>query len=242
MTIDELNILFEKEKSDAALAARSGADEPGGMSPVEKALERDYSLAKECFSSCSLEFFLFYSGRGLFDYILWSYEKKELLNVLNDHVASFHERSADAELKRMDADYDRAFIHKGDRDQTTIQKAGGKMTIDDLYRLYEEEKKELALPISYEGETLERFDVMEKALKSDYSLALECFSSCPLEFFLFFGNEVDGLFFDVLWKHRSEELLQTLSAHISSFHDREADSFLSKIDAGYAESLGKAKR
>jgi hypothetical protein len=234
MTIDELNLLFEKEKADMALSAPKGGEESYRMSPVQKALEHEYPLAKECFSSCSLEFFLFYNERipGLFDYILWGYGKKELLNALDKHIASFHDQNANAYLAKIDTDYARAFDHKGGLYQTPIHKANRKMTIDDVYGLYEEEKKELSLPISYEGETHGNSDEIAKALKSNSTLAKKCFSTCPLDFFLWFnGNEAydETLFFDVLRKHKDPELFKVLAAHVSSFHDSKADNLLEKL-------------
>lgn len=234
MTIDELNLLFEKEKADVSLLSSDSGEKSYLMSPVQKALEHDYSLAKECFSSCSLEFFLFYNEKvpGLFDYILWAYEKKELLNALDKHIASFHDQNADAYLTRIDADYAHAFGHKGGSNQTSIHKANCKITIDDLYGLYEEVKKDLSLPISYEDETHGNSDEIAKALKSNHALAKECFSTCPLDFFIWFnGNEAfdETLFFDVLRKYKDPELFKVLADHVSSFHDSKADNILEKL-------------
>lgn len=103
------------------------------------------------------------------------------------------------------------------------------MTIDELYKLFNEHKKEVSIEQSYEDMLLEKCDLIENALRSDYNLAKQCFSTCTLDFFIWFTKDI-SLIDDIVISHKNCELLQVLNDHIKSFNDKVANEFLEQIN------------
>ena len=108
------------------------------------------------------------------------------------------------------------------------------MTLDEFYKIYKLHREYSIPPIegapSFESEVYLYIGKMEKALRKDYNLCLDVFSSFDLDFFLWFTEEYIEWFEDVLSKHLRIELLDTLKNHVYSFNDENATI---KVDAIY---------
>ncbi len=96
--------------------------------------------------------------------------------------------------------------------------------------IYEEHLAEMQIEQSYEQMMLEKYTLMEESLKKSRDLAMACFFGCTLAFFRHFTEEIEGLFENVLHKHKDPFLWETLKNRISEFHDENANKHLKKIE------------
>lgn len=114
----------------------------------------------------------------------------------------------------------------------TNKKEEKNMTLDEFYKIYKLHREYSIPPVegapSFESEVYLYIGKMEKALRKDYNLCLDVFSSFDLDFFLWFTEEYVEWFEDVLSKHLRIELLDTLKNHVYSFNDENSKI---KVDA-----------
>ena len=102
------------------------------------------------------------------------------------------------------------------------------MTKDEFYQIYKKHRKAFVGEQSSEEELGTYFNVLEKALLTNYDLCKQVFSTCDIDFINWFEEE--GYYKEIsyiLSNYKSEELLNILKNHIYSFNDVDADK---KID------------
>ncbi len=107
----------------------------------------------------------------------------------------------------------------------------------ELNRIYEEHRAEVQTEQSYEDMLLEKYFLIEYSLEHNNSLAMQCFETCTLDFFLYFSEEFQDFFEQILKTHKKAELFHKLKERVSSFQDEKATRFLLDIQKNVADML-----
>lgn len=80
----------------------------------------------------------------------------------------------------------------------------------------------------------EYHDEIAKSLMNDYQLAINCFTSCSVDFYQWFAADYLYKLVDIIKHHRKKELLLLLKNHLlEEVNDNHFDRRISSIDTVY---------
>ena len=81
---------------------------------------------------------------------------------------------------------------------------------------------------------MEYHKMIAEALKKDYDLALDCFASCSVEFYMWFSKDFLYELVEIIRFHKKKELLLILKHHLLELvNNNHFDSRISSIDSIY---------